>query len=175
VRWEPLDHLVAVRGQPWRVGSSDRLEDNGADEDERPRRTEDGLRPVQKEPGTEVISFPLSVQPQSAVLHVTAVAGGAVMRPVTSVSKTQPPASTSDVLPSVEPLEDPLDEPPDEPLEPSGKPLSSIAGGLLLLLLPHPVATRPVIPTVIIAASSASEPPVKGLMCRFRSRPGWAS
>jgi hypothetical protein len=109
------------------------------------------------------------------------------MRPVTSVSKTQVPASAPDEPPPEEPLElpdelleEPLDEPPELPEEPpppelSGEPLSPVVFGPLPLLLPHPVATRPTIAAATIALMGASEPQVEGLMCRYHSRPGWAS
>jgi hypothetical protein len=124
------------------------------------------------------------VQPHSGLLHVTGLDGGLVMRPVTSVSKTQVPASAPDDPPPEEPLEEPLeealDEAPELPEEPeppelSDKPLSPVVFGPLPLLLPHPVAMRPTIAAPMIAVMGASEPQVEGLMCRYHSRPGWAS
>jgi hypothetical protein len=131
-----------------------------------------------------VISIPSSVQPHNGLPHVTGAAGGFVTRPLTSVSKTQPPASppVDEPLP-VElpdmPLEDPLDVPlpealpdapleePDAPVEDPDAPLDSPG-----LLLPHPVA---IAPAAIVAMRSANLPRSKGLMCRYHLRPGWAS
>jgi hypothetical protein len=113
-----LEHFAAVGRQSRGVGASDRLEHHSSDENQRSRRAEESLRSVQKDPGTEVISIPLSVHPQSALLHATGVEGGLVISPSTSVSNTHPPASAPDELPPDELLEDPLDElPPDELLE----------------------------------------------------------
>jgi hypothetical protein len=131
----------------------------------------------------------LSVQPHSALLHVTGVAGALVMRPVTSVSKTQPLASPPDelldelppeelpeelpdeLLPEELPEEllgEPLDEASDDPLE--LPPASSVGLSLLLLLLPQPVPTTPAAPTVIVVARSARALRTWGLMCRYHSR-----
>jgi len=103
------------------------------------------------------------------------------MRLVTSVSKTQAPASPpeeplpeeplGEPLPEElpdKPVEEPVDEPlpealPDEPLDPPG------------LVLPHPVAMRPAAAAVIVAMRRANPPFDRGLMCRYHSRPGWAS
>ena len=140
----------------------------------------------------EVIFIPLSEHPHNGVLHVTGVEGGLVMRPVTRVSNTHPPASPPDEpldapeeppdeepldeelpdeeLPDEEPLGDPL-EPPDDPLDP---PPSSELGLPPLLLLPQAVTTRPMAPAVRVAPRSATAPRIEDLMCRYRWRPGWA-
>jgi hypothetical protein len=192
-----LEHFAAVRRQARRVGASDRLECEASDEEQRPRRAEEGLCPVQKDPGTDVIRTPLSVQPQSTLLHVTGVEGGLVMSPVTSVSNTHAPASAPDELPLDEPLEEPpeelLDDPPEEllddpldellpeelledTLDESTMPPSRIGFGLVLLLLPHAVGTRPVIAAATITVQRANALRIiDGLMCRSHSRPGWAS
>jgi len=118
-------------------------------------------RANQKDPGTEVISIPLSVQPHSGAPHVTGVEGEFVMRPLTSVSKTHPPASPPNEL-----------SPPPDELSPEGL-LDASLGYPRKALLPHPVAPRPA--AVIVAMSRANPRTFKGLMCRSRSRPGWAS
>lgn len=125
--------------------------------------------------------MPSSVQPHSGLPHVTGAAGGFVMRPLTSVSKTQPPASPPvDELPvelpdrPLDPLDVPLPEAlpdapleePDAPAEDPDTPLDSPG-----LLLPHPVAIAP----AVIATRSANLPRRKGLMCHYHLRPGWAS
>ena len=206
-----LEHFAAVRRQARGVGASDRLEHQGRDEDQRPRRSEEGLRPAQKDPGTDVISIPLSVQPQSALLHVTGAEGGLVMSPLTSVSNTHPPASAPDELPPDELLEEPLDEllldepldelldelppeellddppdelpedpleelPPEELLDESGE--ESVeppsVGFVGLLSSPHPVAMRLAAAAAMNVGKRANAPRVADLMCRSRSRPGWA-
>jgi hypothetical protein len=148
------------------------------------------------------MSIPLSVQPHRAVLQVTGAVGAFVTMPVTSVSKTQPPASPPEELLDEpeelpdEPLlpllpeelpeepdelvpeelpEELLDVTPEDPLELLEAVPPSSPIGLLLLLLPHPVSRRPVTPAVIAAATSAKVVRVAGLMCRSRSRPGSAS
>jgi len=151
---------------------------------------------TQNDPATVVISIPLSVQPQSAVLQGTGVDGGLVMSPVTSVSKTHPPASDEllleealdELLLEEALLEEASDEASDELLplplsleeaeEPpaeSTRPPSPGEPGLLLLLLPHPFATTPAMAAAITRVERAKAIRAEDLMCRSHSRPGWAS
>jgi hypothetical protein len=136
--------------------------------------------PGQNDPGTVVMSVPLSVHPHSGVLHGAGVAGGGVEEAmfVTSVSNTHP-ASPPELEPLDEPLEEPLEDPLDEPLEePLEDPLddelppSFPVAGLPPLEPPQPATAK-------LAAEptmrSASAPRIqRRLMCRFRWRPGWA-
>jgi hypothetical protein len=111
------------------------------------------------------------------VSHVTGFEGGLVMRPVTRVSNTHPPASppddpldVPDEPPDEEPPDDPLDdplEPPDDPLDP---PPSSELGLPPLLLLPQAVTTRPMAPAVRAAATRR----IEAFMCHYHLRPGSA-
>ena len=86
--------------------------------------------PGQNDPGTVVMSVPLSVHPHRGVSHGVGVVGSgdddAMF--VTSVSNRQPasPASPPELEPLDEPLEEPDDEPLDEPLEPPDELLLSL-------------------------------------------------
>jgi hypothetical protein len=119
------------------------------------------------------MSFPSSVQPHSGESHGVGLADGFTMRFVTSVSKTHPASPASDPLD--EPLEDPLDEPLEDPLdEPLLDDELPPSPGVVLPpeLLPQPAAMKT---AQLLTMRSASAPrSERGLMCRFRWRPGWA-
>ncbi len=127
--------------------------------------------PAQNDPGTDVMSFPLSVHPHSGALHGMAAAGGVATRFVTSVSKTQPPSPASPPEPLDEPLEEPLDEPLEEPLEE----LPPSFPGLLPFPLELPPQPADAKHAVVLTRRSANAPRnASRLMCRFRWRPAWA-
>jgi hypothetical protein len=92
----------------------------------------------------------------------------------------EPPEELLDDPPE-ELLDDPLDEllPEellDDTLDESSTPPSAIGFGPVLPLLPHAARMRPVIATPMIALERENALRIsEGLMCRFHSRPGWAS